>query len=201
MPVRPGGRVLHTTQQRLREKQFLAGAGLPVTPFAAVHSLAELEAGLTQLGHAGHPQDRCLWLRRQRPGAHRRTDKTPRPLGTRSDNRRRCSKHLSTLTRELSVVAARGLGRQLCPLGRDREYRIAITSSIFRSHRRRLPPRTWPTTRSSLARAVLEKLDVVGVLCVEMFVDQRGGLLINELAPRPHNSGHLTIDAVRHQPV
>ena len=47
----------------------------------------------------------------------------------------------------------------------------------------------------SLARAVLEQLDVVGVLCVEMFLDKRGRLLINELAPRPHNSGHWTQDA------
>src|SRR5205807_5633551 len=46
-----------------------------------------------------------------------------------------------------------------------------------------------------IARAVLEKLEVVGVLCVEFFVTRNGGLLINELAPRPHNSGHLTIDA------
>jgi 5-(carboxyamino)imidazole ribonucleotide synthase len=47
----------------------------------------------------------------------------------------------------------------------------------------------------ALARAVLEQLDVVGVLCVEMFLEKSGRLLINELAPRPHNSGHLTIDA------
>ena len=46
-----------------------------------------------------------------------------------------------------------------------------------------------------LARALLEKLDVVGVLCVELFLDKHGHLLINELAPRPHNSGHLTVDA------
>ena len=46
-----------------------------------------------------------------------------------------------------------------------------------------------------LAHAVLEQLDVVGVLCVEMFLDKRGRLLVNELAPRPHNSGHLTIEA------
>ena len=46
-----------------------------------------------------------------------------------------------------------------------------------------------------LARTILEQLDVVGVLCVEMFLDRRGQLLVNELAPRPHNSGHLTIDA------
>jgi len=46
-----------------------------------------------------------------------------------------------------------------------------------------------------VARAVLERLDVVGVLCVEFFVTQDGGLLINELAPRPHNSGHFTFDA------
>ncbi|MEZ4711180.1 MAG: ATP-grasp domain-containing protein [Caldilineaceae bacterium] len=47
----------------------------------------------------------------------------------------------------------------------------------------------------TLAHAVLTKLDVVGVLCVEFFVTQDEQLLINELAPRPHNSGHLTIDA------
>ena len=46
-----------------------------------------------------------------------------------------------------------------------------------------------------MARTVLEALDVVGVLCVEFFVTAAGGLLLNEIAPRPHNSGHLTVDA------
>ena len=59
-----------------------------------------------------------------------------------------------------------------------------------------VPPET-ATTAVDATRAVLEALDYVGVLCVEFFVARDGRLFINELAPRPHNSGHLTFDACR----
>jgi 5-(carboxyamino)imidazole ribonucleotide synthase len=76
--------------------------------------------------------------------------------------------------------------------------------AIENSHRHHiLDVSVWParipeaTARKAvaLARAACEALDVVGVLCVEMFVDAAGDVIVNELAPRPHNSGHLTIDA------
>ena len=94
---------------------------------------------------------------------------------------------------ELSVVAARGLDGSFAHWG--------VIENIHRNHILDLslaPAAIDPRVAEEaveLAQAVLEQLDVVGVLCVEMFLDKRGRLLINELAPRPHNSGHLTIDA------
>ncbi len=71
---------------------------------------------------------------------------------------------------------------------------IATASSTCRSFRRACPPR-WPREARDVASAVAAKLDYRGVLCVEMFVTTQGRLVVNEIAPRPHNSGHYSIDA------
>ena len=96
--------------------------------------------------------------------------------------------------REVSVVAARGLDGCFAHYGviENAHRRHILDVSVAPAS---VAPRRWPRRRVDLARAVLEALDVVGVLCVEMFLTQDGSLLVNELAPRPHNSGHLTIDA------
>jgi 5-(carboxyamino)imidazole ribonucleotide synthase len=95
--------------------------------------------------------------------------------------------------REISVVAARGLDGKLVTYG-----------PIANDHRRHIldlsvcPAAINEKTAHDaleITRVVFEKLDVVGVLCVEMFLTRGGSLLVNELAPRPHNSGHLTVDA------
>jgi 5-(carboxyamino)imidazole ribonucleotide synthase len=192
VPVRPGGWVLHTTQQRLREKQFLATAGLPVTPFAAAHSLSELEAGLAVVrvpailktaafGYDGKGQVRI----EQASAAASAWEAIGRQEAV--------LEAVVDFARELSVVAARGLDGSFTHWG--------VIENFHRNHILDLslaPAMIDPRVADdavALARAVLEQLDVVGVLCVELFLDKRGRLLINELAPRPHNSGHLTIDA------
>ena len=101
------------------------------------------------------------------------------------------------LDREISVIGARGVDGDVVALRADSRTRTRITSSTCRSRR--------PTCRRTIARAgrrhrrarVMDALDYVGVLCVEFFVTRDGRLLVNELAPRPHNSGHLTFDACR----
>ena len=94
---------------------------------------------------------------------------------------------------ELSVVAARGLDGAFAHYGAlenvHRNHILDLTIAPARI------PAEVTNEAVELARAVLEKLDVVGVLCVEFFWTKDGRLLINELAPRPHNSGHLTIEA------
>jgi 5-(carboxyamino)imidazole ribonucleotide synthase len=192
VPVRPGGWVLHTTQQRLREKQCLATAGLPVTPFAAAHSLSELEAGLAVVrvpailktaafGYDGKGQVRI----EQASAAASAWEAIGRQEAV--------LEAVVDFARELSVVAARGLDGSFTHWG--------VIENFHRNHILDLslaPAMIDPRVADdavALARAVLEQLDVVGVLCVELFLDKRGRLLINELAPRPHNSGHLTIDA------
>jgi 5-(carboxyamino)imidazole ribonucleotide synthase len=194
VPVRPGGWVLHTTQQRLREKQFLSGAGLPVTPFAAVRSLGDLESALAALGtpavlktaafgYDGKGQVRIDDPRS--PGAAHAWEAIGRQEAV--------LEAYVDFAAELSVVAARGV-----------DGAFAHWGAIENSHRNHIldlslaPAAIEPSIGAEalrLAEAVLEQLDVVGVLCVELFLDRRGRLLINELAPRPHNSGHLTIDA------
>ncbi len=191
-PVRPGGNVLHVTQHRLREKRFLDGAGFPVTPFRAVHSAADLTRALEELGYpavlktAGWGYDGKGQVRIDAPAAANsawesiRTDEGILEAFVPFD----C---------EVSVVAARGSDRS-----------FVAYPAIENAHSRHiLDISTCPAGISErlaraageIARGVLEALDVVGVLCVEFFVTKDGRLLINELAPRPHNSGHLTIDA------
>lgn len=191
-PVRPAGAVLHTTQDRVREKRFLAAAGLPVTPFAPVRALDELRAGLDRLGcpailkTAGLGYDGKGQVRIDAPAEAERAWAS---LGATDA----ILETLVDFEREVSVVAARGLDGAFAHYG-----------AIENAHRRRildvslaparLPPRL-AAEAAAVARAVLERLDVVGVLCVELFVTCDGRLLVNELAPRPHNSGHLTVDA------
>ena len=191
-PVRPGGWVLHTTQQRLREKRFLAQAGLPVADFVPVRSPEELVAGLAHLG-------------------------TPAILKTaafgydgkgqvRIDTRAAAATAWATIgaqeailekfvafEREVSVVAVRGVDGAYADYGvienQHRQHILDLSLAPARIH----PAVAGQATQ--LARTVMEKLDVIGVLCVEFFLTSDGQLLINELAPRPHNSGHLTIEA------
>ncbi|MCA1733519.1 MAG: ATP-grasp domain-containing protein, partial [Acidobacteria bacterium] len=95
--------------------------------------------------------------------------------------------------KEVSVVAARGLDGSFTHWGvieNDHRHHILDVSTAPA-----IVPAPVEKRAIELARTVLEQLQVVGVLCIEMFLTRRGELLINELAPRPHNSGHLTFDA------
>ena len=192
VPVRPGGHVLHTTQQRAREKQFLASAGLPVAPFGIVTSQAELETALTAIGvpavlkTAAFGYDGKGQVRIDQ--ASEATDAWS-TLGGQP-----CVlEAFVSFQHELSVVAARGVDGSFVHYGAleniHRNHILDLTIAPARI------PAEVADRAVELARAVLEKLDVVGVLCVEFFWADDGRLLINELAPRPHNSGHLTIEA------
>lgn len=191
-PVRPAGRVLHTTQQRLREKAFLSDAGLPAAPFRPVRSLAELRPAIVEIGlpavlkSAGFGYDG--------KGQFKLTAAAQAEEAWEAAGRGEAVlEGFVDFDRELSVVAARGM-----------DGAFAHYSVIENAHSRHIldvslsPARIEPQVAKQaveMARTVLEKLEVVGVLCVEFFLCRDGRLLINELAPRPHNSGHLTFDA------
>ena len=194
-PVRPAGAVLHTTQNRLREKGFLAGSGFPVAPFAAVRSATELAAALTRLGTpailktAGWGYDGKGQVKIAAPAD---ADAAWASLGIRGSDEAVLEAYVD-FERELSVVAVRGLDGAFAHFG-----------VIANDHSRHIldvavapAPVPLETVREAveIARGVLEGLEVVGVLCVELFLTREGRLLVNELAPRPHNSGHLTFDA------
>jgi 5-(carboxyamino)imidazole ribonucleotide synthase len=191
-PVRPGGRVLHTTQHRLREKTFLAANGFPVTPFRSVLSLEDLRAALVEFGYpsilktAGFGYD-------GKGQSRITTPEEAEPAYIATGRQEMILEAFVDFACELSVVAARGMNGAFAHWG-----------VIENSHRHHIldlsiaPARVSPEIEREaigITRAVLEELEVVGVLCVEFFLTRDGRLLINEMAPRPHNSGHLTFDA------
>lgn len=192
VPVRPAGRVLHTTQQRVREKTFLEKAGFPLTPFVAVGSLPELRLGIAQLGcpavlkTAGYGYDG--------KGQYRLGSADDAAAAwTEAGGQAAILEAFVDFEREISVVAARGLDGAIAHWGaienRHRHHILDVSVAPARIDER--------VSREAvrLAEGLLEELDVVGVLCVEFFLTRQGRILVNELAPRPHNSGHLTFDA------
>ena len=191
-PVRPGGRVLHITQQRLREKTCLRDNGFPVTPFLAINSMAELQTAARELGLPAVLKTASFGY----------DGKGQTKLYSEADLESAFAalkgaegiyEAFVDFEKEISVVAARSL-----------EGEFKAFPVFENSHANHILDVTFAPAAISaklareaedLARGILEKLDVVGLLTVEMFVTRDGRVLVNELAPRTHNSGHLTIDA------
>ena len=193
VPVRPGGVVLHVAQNRLREKRFLAQHGIPCAPFRHVTTRAGLETALNELGTpailktAGFGYDGKGQARINRPDE---AEAVWEELGGQE-----CVlEGFVAFEREVSVVAARGLDGAFAHYGLIENAHIGGILDVSVCPAPAVPP-TVATESVAIARAVFEALDVVGTLCVEFFLTSDGRLLVNEIAPRPHNSGHLTIDA------
>ena len=191
-PVRPSGDVLHLTQHRLREKSFLVRHGFPVAPHRAVRSLEDLHRAVAELGcpavlkTAGWGYDGKGQTRVETP-----TDAARAWAAVATDEA--VLEAFVDFEREVSVVAARGADGSFAHwgvIGNDHHRHILDTSVAP-------APVDGRTAAEAvdIAHGILDQLGVVGVLTVEFFVGHDGTLTVNELAPRPHNSGHLTIDA------
>jgi 5-(carboxyamino)imidazole ribonucleotide synthase len=191
-PVRPSGSVLHTTQHRLREKTFLSKHGFPVTAFRHVTSPESLAAGLAEVGYpavlktAGFGYD---GKGQTRIDSDEEAGAAYAALGGREG----VLEAFVDFEREVSVVAARGLAGEFAHYGvvENAHSRHILDLSVAPAD----VDEEVAREAVEIARAVLETLDVVGVTCVEFFLTKAGRLLVNELAPRPHNSGHFTFDA------
>jgi 5-(carboxyamino)imidazole ribonucleotide synthase len=189
--VRPGGEVLHTTQHRLREKTFLSKHGFPVTRFEAIRSEEDLRGlfpdfGPAILKTAGFGYD---GKGQYRVGSFEQALAAWQKMGRQEA----VLEAVVGFEAELSVVGVRGQNGDCCfftPSANEHENGIldvSVAPSPF--------SREVAETAVEITRGLLEQLDVTGVLCVEFFLTRDHQLLVNELAPRPHNSGHLTIDA------
>ena len=191
-PVRPAPSVLRISQDRIEEKSFLNAAGVVTAPWLPVTSRAELEAaagqlGLpsvlktTRLGYDGKGQA-TLRAARELDAAWERLH--PKPLVLEG---------FVDFAQEISVIVARGADGAMAAFdtveNRHRDHILNLTLAPARI--------AEPVSQAAqaIARRVAEALDLIGLLAVEMFIDANGRVLVNEIAPRPHNSGHWTIDA------
>lgn len=191
-PVRPKGSVLHTTQNRLREKTFLAEHGFPVAPFCHVKSSAELAAAVEEISTPAVLKTAGFGYDGKGQVKIETADDVADAWASMAGQEAVLEAFIG-FKLELSVVAARGLTEDFAHYG---------TVENKHSHHI-LDVTTAPAdvsgavnvTAVNLTRKVFEALDVVGVACVEYFLDRDENLIINEIAPRVHNSGHFTFDA------
>jgi 5-(carboxyamino)imidazole ribonucleotide synthase len=192
VPVRPSGSALHITQQRAREKAFLADRGFPVPAFQRVQTLDELAVALGEVGLPAIVKTAAFGY--DGKGQHRimAIEEAERTWGL-VGHQEAIVEQVVDFACEISVVAARGLDGAMVDYGaiENRHVSHILDLSIAPA---RVPPRV-AAAAGTLARRVLDELGYVGVLCVEFFVTRDQALLVNEIAPRPHNSGHLTIEA------
>lgn len=192
VPVRPSGAALHVAQQRAREKAFLAEHGFPTVPFAHALTLDALRDGVARIGLPAVVKTAAFGY--DGKGQHKitRAGDVDRAWDAAGGGEVVVERFVS-LQAEISVIAARGLGGDVVEYApfenRHRNHILDVTTTPAAI------PATQAAAARAIARALLEKLDYVGVLCVEYFVTTDGRLFVNELAPRPHNSGHLTFDA------
>ncbi|MGF1678607.1 MAG: 5-(carboxyamino)imidazole ribonucleotide synthase [Candidatus Methylacidiphilales bacterium] len=191
-PVFPSAEVLHTTQNREREKNFLKSNGFPHAAFRVVTDLASLERAVKELGRP------CVLKTADfgydGKGQVKITMETPlNEAWSGFEGKRAVLEEWVDFELECSVVCARtAKGEVGCfPAAENIHTRHILDFSM-------VPGRFSAGTArraQDLARAVTEQLGVVGMLGVEMFLDRAGDLRVNELAPRTHNSGHFTLDA------
>ncbi|MEN9410541.1 MAG: hypothetical protein RL216_2515 [Pseudomonadota bacterium] len=187
-PIRPNRRALAVSQDRIAEKDFLTGLGLTTAPYAAVNTAHDLSHALdrigtpailktTRLGYDGKGQAR-LKSRADADAALAAMNGAPAVL-----------EGFIAFTHEVSVIAARGTdGSVACYDPGENVHKDGILSTTT------IPARLSPSQRTDailLAARILNALDYVGVLGVELFVTP-SGLIVNEIAPRVHNSGHWT---------
>lgn len=195
-PVRPGSAVLAVAQNRVVEKTRVRDLGLATADFAVVDDVTAFAEAVSQfangsvaktvrMGYDGHgqamvaPNDDLTAAWKKLTGFQQGQVIVEERID---------------LAGEISVLAVRGVDGQ-----------TAVYPPVWNEHSNHilsLSVSPWPDATStqieaaqSAARTIVEGLDVVGVMCVEFFVTTAGDLLVNEVAPRPHNSGHLTIEA------
>ncbi|MFZ2393413.1 5-(carboxyamino)imidazole ribonucleotide synthase [Rhodoferax sp.] len=199
-PTAPSADAVAIAQDRIKEKAHLARSGVPVAPYAVIETAAQLTAvedallpGIlktARLGYDGKGQVRCN-SRAELTSAWDALKQVPCVL-----------EQMLPLAAECSVIVARGWDGSVVhfapQLNVHRDGILAVTEAYAGN----MPP-ALADQAVAAARAIAEELNYVGVLCVEFFVLQEGsperaalgGLVVNEMAPRPHNSGHYTLDA------
>ena len=190
-PVRPGAQAVTITQDRIHEKNFLNDNGFPTAPFAVIRSLDDLQNNIATIGTPS-----ILKVSRfgyDGKGQYRINSADDLEAAWQTLNGEACVlEQRMPLDVEVSVVLARGVDGEVVtyPVAENIHENGILDVSI-------VPARVNDDVRNQaieMATRLAEKLDYIGVMAVEFFISN-GKLLVNEIAPRPHNSGHYTLDA------
>jgi len=194
--VPQGSALLYTTQHRLREKRAIEAAGVRVAPYAEIVSLESLREAAAKLGlpavlktATGGYDGKGQWVLREEAELEQAWAEASR-AGTQL-----VLEKFITFDKEISVIAARS------PSGEVKTFPPAENIHVHNIlHLSIIPARIGAEVVSEaerLAVSIAETLGVVGLIAVELFLTADGQLYVNELAPRPHNSGHYTMEACR----
>jgi 5-(carboxyamino)imidazole ribonucleotide synthase len=187
--VHPCGDILHTTQNRLREKKFLSENGFPVAKFKQIKLIDDLYHGLDEIdvpavlktagfGYDGKGQQKITAVGEVEAAF------------AKLNGQQAVLEEFVEFEKEVSVVCAR-----------DRDGNFVNNGVIENEHANHILDVSFAPAAVGkyvekdaieIARAIADRFEYVGTLCVEFFLTNDGRLLVNELAPRPHNSGHLT---------
>lgn len=194
VPVRPGADALFVSQNREREKEFLGRVNVPVAPWAVVRTSEDLASALSSVGAPAVLKTAAFGYDGKGQARVHSKNLPDAEAAWAALGRVPCVlESFVDFQREVSVIAARGADGSVAF--------FPIFENAHKQHILDVTTAPAPLTLSEetlaheIVQAILEALGFVGVLCVEMFHAADGRLLVNEIAPRPHNSGHLTIDA------
>ena len=190
--LRPSLNIIHTTQNRAKEKTFLQENNIPTSPFALVNSREDLEAGVAQLGGdtvlktaSGGYDGKGQWSLT--------TDSDLDAIWEATKGRHCTLESRVDLAFECSMIVAGDCDGNLSIIGPiTNEHRNHILDVSYLEHEL---PADVVSKAQSITGQVADHFDLVGTICIEFFISKSGEVLVNEIAPRPHNSGHLTIDA------
>lgn len=194
--VPQGSELLYTTQHRLREKRAVEAAGIAVTPYSPIHSVEKLEREAERLGWP------CVLKTATGgyDGKGQRVLRDPSELAEAyaelaAEGTELVLEKFIPFTKEISVIAARSAGGEIAVfppaenIHRENILHVSIVPARI--------SREIVEEAQRMAVRIAEALNVVGLIAVEMFLTADGKLYVNELAPRPHNSGHYTMEACR----
>ena len=192
VPVRPGARSLRIAQNRVAEKDFVRGLGLETTPYAAVEVGADNAGADARIGRPAVLKTQTLGYDGKGQVVLASGDDLLMAWRDTLGGRPAILEAFAPIEREVSVVVARtadGATETFDPV-ENRHVNGILDVTLAPAS---LPPALAAAAREG-AEQVAQALDHIGVLCVEFFVTQDGRLLVNEIAPRVHNSGHWTIE-------
>ena len=194
-PVYPSSRVLRTAQDRILEKASLTGAGFPVTPYRRVGSADEFRTALATVGLSAVLKTARMGYDGKGQAVIESADSAADAYEGLSGSGELVLEQFVPFEKELSVICARDSRCNTRPFPCAENVHVNGILDLTIAPAR--VSQAVAAAAAELAAGIASHLDVVGLIAVEMFLTHDGRILVNELAPRPHNSGHHTIEACR----